>query len=188
MKGWVVMPLILVLGGARSGKSGYAQRVAQIAAERQGVRPIFIATATAGDAEMAERINRHRSDRTDAWRTLETPLALAETVAGLTAGDVAVIDCLTLWLSNTMAEAGDPDDATQALVTALRDCPAQIWAVSNEVGWGIVPDNALARAFRDAAGRLHQALAAVSDETVLVVAGLALPLKALGAAPTNLSR
>jgi adenosylcobinamide kinase/adenosylcobinamide-phosphate guanylyltransferase len=173
------MSLTLVLGGARSGKSGYAQAKAEAWARARGVIPTFIATATAGDAEMAERIARHQLDRADLWRTLEAPLALAEVVAGLGPDDVAVVDCLTLWLSNAMAEAEDPTTRIEALVPALCACKARLWVVSNEVGWGIVPDNALARRFRDAAGHLHQVIAGVADEAVLVVAGLPMMLKRL---------
>jgi adenosylcobinamide kinase/adenosylcobinamide-phosphate guanylyltransferase len=171
------MPMTLVLGGARSGKSAYAQRSAEALAQARGVRPVFIATGVAGDEEMAERIGRHQAERSEIWRTLEAPLDLAGTVAGLAPGDVAVVDCLTLWLSNSMAEEAGHPARLQTLVPALAQRPAALWLVSNEVGWGIVPDNALARAFRDEAGRLHQALAAVAESVVLVVAGLPLALK-----------
>jgi adenosylcobinamide kinase/adenosylcobinamide-phosphate guanylyltransferase len=170
------MSLTLVLGGARSGKSGYAQRRAETLARDRGVIPTLIATATAGDAEMADRIARHRSDRADAWRTLEQPLALPETLAELGPQDVAVVDCLTLWLSNAMADIEGYERHVDALIPALKACQARLWLVSNEVGWGIVPDNALARAFRDAAGRLHQDIAAFADETILIVAGLTVSL------------
>jgi adenosylcobinamide kinase/adenosylcobinamide-phosphate guanylyltransferase len=176
------MSLTLVLGGARSGKSAYAQRAAEAWASARNLAPIYIATAEAGDAEMAERIERHRLDRGCAWRTLEAPLDLTGALAGLGETDVAVVDCLTLWLSNAMAQPEGHAARADQLLSALSDCPARLWLVSNEVGWGIVPDNALARAFRDAAGRLHQAIAEVADEVVLVVAGLPLALKS-GAAP-----
>ena len=171
------MSLTLVLGGARSGKSGYAQAKAEAWARAQGVIPTFIATATADDAEMAERIARHQVDRAGLWRTLEAPLALADALAGLGPDDVAVVDCLTLWLSNAMAEAPDLDARIEALVSALSACKARLWVVSNEVGWGIVPDNALARRFRDIAGHLHQTIARVADEAMLIVAGLPVTLK-----------
>jgi adenosylcobinamide kinase/adenosylcobinamide-phosphate guanylyltransferase len=174
------MSLTLVLGGARSGKSRYAQRAAESCANTRGVTPTFIATATAGDAEMSDRIARHQADRRGAWRTVEAPLALAETLAMLGANDVAVVDCLTLWLSNSMFEPNGHDARVDAITPALATCPARLWLVSNEVGWGIVPDNPLARAFRDAAGGLHQRIAAVATEVVLVVAGLPLTLKAPG--------
>lgn len=172
------MSLTLVLGGARSGKSRYAQQAAHAWAQARGVVPTFIATATGDDEEMADRIARHQLDRGGLWRTLEAPLALAETLAGLGPEDVAVVDCLTLWLSNSMAEATGNVARIEALVPALSACRARLWAVSNEVGWGIVPDNALARRFRDAAGALHQNIARVADEAVLIVAGLPMILKA----------
>jgi adenosylcobinamide kinase/adenosylcobinamide-phosphate guanylyltransferase len=171
------MSLTLVLGGARSGKSRYAQQAAEAWARPQGVVPTFIATATADDAEMAERIARHQTDRGGLWRTLEAPLALADVLDGLQPHDVAVVDCLTLWLSNAMAEAPDPAGRIETLTPALSACRARLWVVSNEVGWGVVPDNALARRFRDLAGHLHQAIAEVADEVVLVVAGLPMALK-----------
>jgi adenosylcobinamide kinase/adenosylcobinamide-phosphate guanylyltransferase len=167
----------LVLGGARSGKSGYAQRAAEAAAEARGCTPIFIATGQAHDAEMAERIAIHRSERAELWRTVEAPLELAAAVSLLGPEDVAVVDCLTLWLSNSMlAETGHPE-RTLALPAAIAACRADLWLVSNEVGWGIVPDNPLARRYRDEAGRLHQRIAEVADAVVLVVAGLPLTLK-----------
>jgi adenosylcobinamide kinase/adenosylcobinamide-phosphate guanylyltransferase len=171
------MTLTLVLGGARSGKSGYAQRAAEAMAAARRVAPVFIATGEAGDAEMASRIARHQADRGEAWRTLEAPLALAETLLSLGETDVAVVDCLTLWLSNSMFDEDGHAARLAGLVSALAACRARLWLVSNEVGWGVVPDNALARAFRDQAGRLHQDIAAVADEVLLVVAGLPLTLK-----------
>jgi adenosylcobinamide kinase/adenosylcobinamide-phosphate guanylyltransferase len=178
------MTVTLVLGGARSGKSGFAQRAAEAWAAKRGGALTFIATATAGDAEMTERIARHRSDRGAAWRTVEAPLALAETLGQLRPKDVAVVDCLTLWLANAMAAPGGHAERAAALVPALLDCPGRLWVVSNEVGWGIVPENALARAFRDAAGHLHQAIAAGAHEAVLIVAGLPVTLKAAGRDPS----
>jgi adenosylcobinamide kinase/adenosylcobinamide-phosphate guanylyltransferase len=172
------MPLTLVLGAARSGKSRYAERAAETCADDRGVKPTLVATATAGDDEMADRIARHQADRGAHWRTLEVPLALAETLAGLGPDDVVVIDCLTLWLSNSMSDELGHAARLEALIPAMVACPARLWLVSNEVGWGIVPDNALARRFRDEAGRLHQKIAVVADEVLLIVAGLPLTLKA----------
>jgi adenosylcobinamide kinase/adenosylcobinamide-phosphate guanylyltransferase len=126
------MTSTLVLGGARSGKSRHAQQAAEMYALASGVTPTLIATATADDAEMAERINRHRADRGDGWRTVEAPLALAETLAGLTARDVAVVDCLTLWLANSMAEPHGHAARVASLVPAILACPARLWLVSNE--------------------------------------------------------
>ncbi len=171
------MATTLILGGARSGKSAYAQFQAE---SRPGgnTRPLrMIVTAQAFDEEMEARISRHRDDRDNRWTTIEAPLDLAQAILDLKSGDVAVVDCLTLWLSNLLATGADIEGASRTLAEAVRSCPADLWLVSNEVGWGIVPDNGLARRFRDDAGRLHQVLARETDEVVLVVAGLPLTLK-----------
>ena len=170
------MPSTLVLGGARSGKTRFA--LAQ--AERTRAALVMIATAQPLDGEMAERIARHRGERGDRWRTVEAPLDLPGAVRTLHAGECAVVDCLTLWVSNLMHAGRDVERAGADLADAVAG-PAEVILVSNEVGWGIVPDNALARRFRDEAGRLHQSLAARADRVILVVAGLPLPLKAVGA-------
>ena len=175
------MPTTLVLGGARSGKTWWAQKAAGAQAALAGVSPLMIATAQALDEEMAERIARHRADRGEAWRTLEAPLALPETVAALAANEVAVVDCLTLWVSNLMHAEADIGAACGELVAACQASPAHIFLVSNEVGLGIVPDNPLARRFRDEVGWLHQALGATCEEAVLIAAGLPLWLKRAGA-------
>ena len=171
------MSLTLVLGGARSGKSAFAQAAAETRAAEGAGRLVMIATAQAFDAEMAERIACHREDRGAAWTTLEAPLDLAGALANLGPDDVVVVDCLTLWLSNLMLEEHDIQAAAAQLVTVASGFAGALWLVSNEVGFGIVPDNALARRFRDEAGRLHQALAQAADAVVLVVAGLTVSLK-----------
>lgn len=171
------MTLSLVLGGARSGKSGYAQRQAEQAAEAAGRPPVFIATAEAFDDEMRDRIARHQAERGQGWRQVEAPLDLAEAVRALSAEDIAVVDCLTLWLSNQMLAERDLAAAVDDLAQALAACPATLWAVSNEVGWSLVPDNPLGRRFRDEAGRLNQRIAAVADAACLIVAGMRLPLE-----------
>jgi adenosylcobinamide kinase/adenosylcobinamide-phosphate guanylyltransferase len=171
------MSLTLVLGGARSGKSRFAQGAAEALAWRRRVAPVYVATGEPGDEEMAERIARHRADRGPDWRTVEAPLALAEALADLDEGDVAVVDCLTLWLANSMAHAEGHAARLEALPSALAACRARLWVISNEVGWGIVPDNPLARRFRDEAGLLHQHVAAVAEETLLIVAGQLLRLE-----------
>lgn len=169
------MLVTFVLGGARSGKSGYAQRAAEAA---EGPRPpVMIATAQAFDDEMRERIARHQDERGDAWRTIEAPLDLPAALDRLESQDVAVADCLTLWLTNLILGDHDIAAASEALLRSVRRTRARLWLVSNEVGLGIVPDNALSRRFRDEAGRLHQALAAEADEVVLLVAGLPLRVK-----------
>jgi len=171
------MSTTLVLGGARSGKSAYAQALAEDRARAGERPPIMIATAEAGDAEMAARIAHHRADRGEAWRTIETPLDLVAAIRSLAASDVAVVDCLTLWLSNLMHHRRDIAAETIALLQAMEGQAADIIFVSNEVGLGIVPDNALARRFRDEAGRLNQQVAAAAGSVVFVAAGLPLVLK-----------
>jgi adenosylcobinamide kinase/adenosylcobinamide-phosphate guanylyltransferase len=169
------MTVTLVLGGARSGKSAFAQRAAEAAAG--GGRPVLIATGQAFDDEMRERIARHQADRGDVWRTIEAPVDLVGALDGLGEHEMVVVDCLTLWLSNHMLAEHDLATERSTLVEAIVSCPARLWLVSNEVGWGVVPETALGRRFRDEAGRLHQDLATVADEVILVVAGLPLRLK-----------
>ena len=166
--------ITLVLGGARSGKSGYAQRLAEAGAGRL----VYVATGEAGDGEMAARIARHQADRGPRWATLEVPLALPEIVAA-EAGPAAclLVDCLTLWTSNLMFAEADVEGATERLCAALAVAAGPVILVANEVGLGIVPDNALARRFRDAAGRINQRVAAAADNVWFVAAGLPLRLK-----------
>jgi adenosylcobinamide kinase/adenosylcobinamide-phosphate guanylyltransferase len=172
-KGMTKPRTILVLGGARSGKSRHAQALAE-AMTRQGC---FIATAQAWDDEMRDRIARHQADRDERWTTVEAPLALPEALAEHARADrVVLVDCLTLWLTNLLLGEADLAAAGEALVAALADAPGPVVLVSNEVGFGIVPDNALARRFRDAQGTLNQRLARVCDATDLVVAGLPMRL------------
>ena len=171
--------MTLILGGARSGKSAYAMELAGAA---PGKRAVYIATATAGDGEMAARIAAHRAQRGGAWLTVEEPLDLAGAlVAHGAAGTPMVIDCLTLWLSNTMAAGRDPEAETTRLIGALADLPGPVLLVANEVGLGIVPDNKLARDFRDAHGRLNQAVAAAAERVVFLAAGLPMVIKDLAA-------
>ncbi len=165
---------LLVLGGARSGKSRHAQAMA----EATGGDLCFIATAQAFDLEMSERIARHRADRGARWRTVEAPVEL---VAAMTAEDrpgrTILVDCLTLWASNLLLSDADVDRAVDGLAARLATMAARVVLVSNEVGSGIVPDNALARRFRDVAGLLNQRVAGVATQVDLVVAGLPLRLK-----------
>lgn len=168
------MSTLLVLGGARSGKSRYAQARAEAA----GAAPLFIATAQPFDAEMRARIARHIEDRGPAWQTREAPIELAATLRRDAAPErVLLVDCLTLWLSNVLLRGDPVEDAAHALVETVRGLPGTIILVSNEVGFGIVPETPLGRRFRDLQGRLNQDMAAVSNEVVLVVAGLPLWLK-----------
>jgi adenosylcobinamide kinase/adenosylcobinamide-phosphate guanylyltransferase len=171
------MALTLVLGGARSGKSGFAQAQAQAEAQGGAGRPVMIATGQAFDDEMRARIEQHRRERGAAWRTVEAPLDLPQALGRLHEDDVVVVDCLTLWLSNLMLGDRAIEPETVALCATLTRMKNPIWLVSNEVGLGIVPENALARRFRDAAGRLHQQLAAQADRVVLMVAGLPVKVK-----------
>ncbi|MFD2230893.1 bifunctional adenosylcobinamide kinase/adenosylcobinamide-phosphate guanylyltransferase [Alkalimarinus sediminis] len=166
----------LILGGARSGKSRLAEQRA--GATQQDV--LYIATAQAYDDEMNERIARHQNDRPPHWQTLEEPLYLGRALQeNAKQGQVILVDCLTLWLSNLLC-MDDPsffETEKKSLLECYRQLPGQLILVSNEVGQGIVPDNALARRFIDEAGWLHQSLAAQSDQVTFVTAGLAQQLK-----------
>jgi len=166
----------LILGGARSGKSARAECLALALAA--GGTATYLATSEAGDAEMSARIAEHRARRGSSWVTREVPLDLAAALADQ--ARPVLVDCLTLWLSNLMAAERDIAAETARLAGALAASSAPVVLVSNEVGLGIVPDNALARAFRDHAGRLHQAIAQVCDRVEFVVAGLPLVLKPQG--------
>lgn len=164
----------LILGGARSGKSTLAEQRAQDA----GVGVTYIATAEAADDEMAARIAAHRARRPAAWDTAEAPHELVDMVAARAApGRLVVVDCLTLWLANRLAAESDVAADCAALVDALTGVRGDVILVSNEVGLGIVPDNAMARRFRDAAGRLNQDVAACCERVTWVAAGLPLTLK-----------
>lgn len=164
----------LVLGGAASGKSAYAEDLVL----RLTGRPVYIATAQAFDGEMSDKIAVHQARRGAAWTTIEEPLDLAGAIAGADAPDaVLLVDCLTLWLSNLMADDRDIAAETARLVDTLGALQGQAVLVANEVGLGIVPDNALARAFRNRHGSLNQAVAAAADRVVFVAAGLPLVLK-----------
>lgn len=164
----------LVLGGARSGKSQYAEGLAQ---SNEGSL-IYIATAYAGDAEMRQRIARHRARRGKLWRTIEEPLKLVEVLRREAKGELFIlVDCITLWISNLLLGGGPVQEAVDELIDILPDLEARIVLVSNEVGLGIVPDNALARRFRDEAGLANQKLAAACSEVVFMAAGLPLKLK-----------
>ncbi len=165
--------LTLVTGGARSGKSAWAEALAC----RSALPRRYIATAQAWDDEMARRIAQHRTQRGPDWKTVEAPLALDTALAEAKAGEVVLVDCLTLWLTNHMLAEHDLTRKSAKLLESLASCPAAVIAVTNEVGWGIVPENALARAFRDAQGRLNQAVAVQADLVVAVIAGLPLALK-----------
>ncbi|MGN8000384.1 bifunctional adenosylcobinamide kinase/adenosylcobinamide-phosphate guanylyltransferase [Sphingomonas sp. 22176] len=168
------MTSLFALGGARSGKSRYAQA----RAESLPGDLLYIATAQAFDEEMADRIARHVADRGPRWSTLDVPLDLpAAILANAAPSHVLLVDCLTLWTSNLMFAERDLEAETEALATAVAQAGGPVILVANEVGLGIVPDNALARRFRDAAGRINQAIAATADEVQFIAAGLPLRLK-----------
>ena len=169
--------ITLVLGGARSGKSRHAEG---LVTSGPGPR-VYIATAQIWDAEMAERVARHKDDRGPGWTTVEEPLDLPGALRRhALAGTSVLVDCLTLWLSNLMMAEADVPAKAADLLGALAEVDGRVVLVSNEVGLGIVPDNALARRFRDHAGRLHQDVAAVASRVVFVAAGLPLVLKGDG--------
>lgn len=168
---------ILVLGGCRSGKSSHALHLAQAL----GSRRLFVATCVPRDREMQDRVDRHRQERDETWDTLEVPVDLAQAITARSpAADVMLVDCLTLWLSNLLMETEDIgrirrqiDDLAEAVTSA----PHAVILVSNEVGAGIVPENRLARRYRDLAGWANQAMAAACDRVVWTVAGIPVTIK-----------
>jgi adenosylcobinamide kinase / adenosylcobinamide-phosphate guanylyltransferase len=165
---------LFILGGARSGKSAYAQRVAEACCAKR----LYLATATAGDEDMAARIARHQAERGQGWTTREEPLELARAlVAEARPGAVVVVDCLTLWLSNVMLAGRDPAPALAGLAEAVRGLAGPAILISNEVGMGIVPDHRLGREFRDWQGRANQEIARVCNAAILLAAGLPVQLK-----------
>jgi len=168
------MQKTLILGGARSGKSAHALSLA----ESGGARRVFIATAEALDGEMADRITRHQTDRGVGWTTIEEPLDLVDAMSKAgRSGDVCLVDCLTLWLSNMMHHDLDIEHETARLCSAITDHPQPIILVSNEVGLGLVPETPLGRRFRDAQGRLNQDLARICGTVQFIAAGLPITLK-----------
>ena len=169
--------IVLVVGGVRSGKSRYAQQLAT-----SGKRVAFIATAEARDEDMAQRIARHKEERPAAWTTIEEPLAIAEALRKCgNQFDTIVIDCLTVWASNLLANEGEAADRIQSrasqFVQVLRQAPARVILVSNEVGSGIIPNSEMGRTYRDVLGGINQRVAAAADEVVLLVAGCPLVIK-----------
>lgn len=177
----------LVIGGARSGKTRHALELAESVSRSHCAPVVYVATAEPGDAEMAERISRHRAERPQAWRTIEAPRSLAQALMNVAAGSVIVIDCLTLWLSNALLSDFDESQPRGALPVWAAECdallhflqefPGMVIMVSNEVGSGIVPASALARRFQDEQGRLNQLLAALCERVTWVVAGIAVQIK-----------
>jgi adenosylcobinamide kinase/adenosylcobinamide-phosphate guanylyltransferase len=167
------MTIILITGGARSGKSTRAEARARAFAGQ----PVYVATAEALDAEMHERIAKHRLRRGNEWLERETPLEVAAALLETDGGGARLVDCLTLWLSNLMHAERDWEKEARLLLEALSRQRSPVVLVTNEVGLGIVPDNALARRFRDAAGILNQMVARAADEVEFVVAGLPMRVK-----------
>ncbi|MET4255563.1 adenosylcobinamide kinase/adenosylcobinamide-phosphate guanylyltransferase [Bradyrhizobium sp. S3.12.5] len=167
------MAVILITGGARSGKS----KRAETRTRAFPGQPVYVATAEALDAEMEARIAKHRARRGTDWIEREVPLDLVPALVATDGGGARLVDCLTLWLSNLMHAARDWEREVTELAAALPRLSSPVVFVTNEVGLGIVPDNALARSFRDAAGIMNQTVAAAADEVELVVAGLPLKLK-----------
>lgn len=165
--------LHLILGGARSGKSRYAE---QLAAQAGG-DVWYIATAEVSDPEMAARIAQHRNDRPGHWRVQEVPLDLSAAIAVIPAGQVVLVDCLTLWLNNLLYHGHAVAPACDALLQSLQASPAQIFLVSNEISLGVVPLGETSRRYVDELGRLHQRIAQLAGKVTLMVAGIPLTVK-----------
>lgn len=166
--------ITFVLGGARSGKSKFAENLVLSA----GQKPVYLATGRAFDDEMVERIESHQDRRSDVWETHEEPLALVDALAhAAVPGRIILVDCLTLWITNLMMAEANVVREIAALVAYLKDARAPIVLVSNEVGQAVVPDNKMAREFVDLSGLAHQEIAAASNHVYLVTAGLAQKLK-----------
>lgn len=165
--------LTLVLGGIASGKSAFAEGLV-----RQSGKPmIYLATAQPFDDEMAQKIARHRTARGPGWQTIEEPLAVAQKLRDVASGQCVLLDCATLWLSNHLLAGRDLEAESDALLAALSDCASNVIVVSNEVGLAGVPENALARRFANAQGRLNQSIAARASRVLVVTAGLPVTLK-----------
>jgi len=165
--------LTLILGGASSGKSAYAERLALAT----GRPPVYLATGQAGDGEMAAKIARHQARRGSEWQLFEAPLDLCAPLQGL-GKKVVLLDCLTLWLSNHLEAGNNIEAEAERLLSAIANSKSDVIAVSNEIGLGLVPAHALSRAFRDAQGRLNQRFAEAASTVTFITAGLPLPLKA----------
>ncbi len=165
--------LTLVIGGAASGKSSFAESLVL----QSQKHPIYIATAQVFDDEMAQKVSRHRDMRGTGWTTIEEPIDLAKALEQVTTDQAVLIDCATLWLTNLLLGKHDIAAASAGLLVAVRQCQGPVVIVSNEVGYGIVPENALSRSFRNAQGTLNQSIAAEADTVITVIAGLPVALK-----------
>ena len=162
---------VFITGAVRSGKSSYAVKLAK----DQKTVVLFLATCIPADSEMKQRVKKHKNSRPKTWKTIEEPIEIAKVISKLKSNEVLIIDCLTLWVSNLlMANNSKPkiQKYIKDLLTALKKNKGQVIIVSNEVGWGIVPENKLARDFRDIIGTLHQRVAKISDEVYLMVTGI----------------
>ena len=170
-------PLVLITGGVRSGKSRYAETLASAF-----TRVCYLATAWPGDTEMEERIRHHRCGRPEHWQTVEEQRDLAGIVENITDVDCLLVDCLGMWVTNLLCgeQTADVENSLAHLLRAVESFPGAVIMVSNEVGWGLVPENKLARQFRDMLGWVNQAVAQAADEVVLLVAGCPLPVKGAG--------
>ncbi len=168
-----ISQLTLVIGGAASGKSAFAESLVL----QSQKSPVYIATAQVFDDEMAAKVARHRDLRGTGWTTIEEPINVGQALEQITAGQAVLIDCATLWLTNLLLGKHDIAAASANLLGAMRRCRGPVVIVSNEVGYGIVPENALSRSFRNAQGTLNQTIAAEADTVVTVIAGLPMVLK-----------
>ena len=170
--------IIFVIGGCRSGKSSYAMQTAEKMTEE---KKIFIATCVPRDDEMKRRVARHQKERSQTWVTVEAPLKLPEAILqNSRSGNVILVDCLTLWVSNLLMETGDEskiEEAISQFINAIEKAAGPVVLVSNEVGTGIVPENALARQYRDIIGRVNQAVAKTADKVIWMVAGIPVKIK-----------
>jgi len=169
--------ILFALGGNRSGKSDYAEKAALTSAKDHGLIPIYIATGQAFDDEMKTRIQRHLDRRDPSFITIEEPLNLAEVIGQHDHRHVLLIDSLGVWLTNLMVHDHDIDKHIEALITALKNTSASVVLVSDEIGMGIVPENAMVRAFRDHLGLLNQGVAELANSVVFMVAGLPMMMK-----------
>ncbi len=175
--------ITLVIGGCRSGKSGFALNAAnKIKGDRaKGVQKIFLATSVPRDPEMDQRVATHQAERGEDWQTIEEPMMIHEVIESASkTADVILVDCLTLWTSNLLFADYDESKIMEALsflVAALEQSDCPVFLVSNEVGYGIVPENSLARQFRDYAGLVNQKIAGMADRVILTVAGIEVPIK-----------
>ncbi|MEM8978791.1 MAG: bifunctional adenosylcobinamide kinase/adenosylcobinamide-phosphate guanylyltransferase [Pseudomonadota bacterium] len=166
-------PLTLVLGGAASGKSKFAEDLCDV----PGKSKIYIATSQAFDAEMQTKIEAHKKQRGRGWQTFEAPCYVASVLANRSENEVVLLDCLTFWLTNHLLADPTPPEDLQTVLSGLSNCAAPVVVVSNELGQGIVPENALARRFRNEHGKMNQAVAAQANLVVQVIAGLPMVLK-----------